>query len=79
MSKEIENKVFELFSNIMSVPIKSLSKESNPNTIENWDSLSHVKIIMQIEHNFKLDLLPDEAMEIFSIGDAIKIILSKTN
>lgn len=79
MSKKIENKVFELFSNVMSIPVDKLTKESNPDTIEYWDSLSHVKIIMQIEHNFKIDLLPDEAMEIFSIGDAIKVVLSKIN
>jgi len=77
MTKEIDLKVLKLFSNLMDEPIKGLNKNSNPDSIENWDSLSHVKMIMEIELQFNIDLLPDEAMEIFSIDDAIKIITSK--
>tara|TARA_B110000238_G_C16063468_1_gene411626 strand:- start:287 stop:526 length:240 start_codon:yes stop_codon:yes gene_type:complete len=77
MTKEIDLKVLKLFSNLMDEPIKGLNKNSNPDSIKNWDSLSHVKMIMEIELQFNIDLLPDEAMEIFSIDDAIKIITSK--
>ena len=77
ISKEVEKKIFELFSDLMNVSIENLNNKSNPDNIENWDSLSHVKIIMLIEHHFNIELSPDEAMEIFSIGDAVKIVTSK--
>ena len=77
MTKEIEKKVLKLFSNLMDEPTKGLNKNSNPDSIENWDSLSHVKMIMEVESQFNIDLLPDEAMEISSIDDTIKIIISK--
>ncbi len=77
MTNEIEKKVLNLFSIVMDVPIKNLNKNSNPDTVENWDSLSHVKMIMEIESEFNIDLLPDEALEIFSIDSAIKIIIAK--
>ena len=77
MTNEIEKKVLNLFSIVMDVPIKNLNKNSNPDTVENWDSLSHVKMIMEIESEFNIDLLPDEALEIFSIDSAIKIIIDK--
>jgi len=77
MTNEIEKKVLNLFSIVMDIPIKNLNKNSNPDTVENWDSLSHVKMIMEIESEFNIDLLPDEALEIFSIDSAIKIIIDK--
>ena len=77
MSSSIDKKVLKIFSILMDVSIKNLNKNSNPDTIKNWDSLSHVKMIMEIESEFNIDLLPDEAMDIFSIDDAIKIIISK--
>jgi len=77
MTSNIDKKVLKIFSILMDVSIKSLNKNSNPDTVKNWDSLSHVKMIMEIESEFNIDLLPDEAMDIFSIDDAIKIIISK--
>ena len=78
MNKNIKKTVFEIFSDVMDIPISELKLESSPDNIISWDSLSHVKIIMQIEHQFKINLLPEEATEIFSIKDAISIISSKT-
>ena len=77
MTNDVEKKVLKIFSIVMDVPIKNLNKNSNPDTVENWDSLSHVKMIMEIESKFNIDLLPDEALEIFSLNDVIKIIFSK--
>ena len=77
MTSSIDKKVLKIFSILMDVSIKNLNKNSNPDTIENWDSLSHVKMIMEIESEFNIDLLPDEAMDIFSIDDVIKIVISK--
>ena len=78
MNKNLKEKVFKIFSDIMDIPIDELKLESNSDSISNWDSLSHVKIIMQIEHQFKINLLPEETTEILSIKDAINIISAKT-
>ena len=77
MSKNIKEKVFLIFSDIMDIPIDNLKLESNPDSISNWDSMSHVKLIMQIEHQFDVNLLPEEATEMLSIKDAINIISNK--
>tara|TARA_X000000950_G_C13624486_1_gene540749 strand:+ start:303 stop:542 length:240 start_codon:yes stop_codon:yes gene_type:complete len=77
MSKNIKEKVFLIFSDIMDIPIDNLKLESNPDSISSWDSMSHVKLIMQIEHQFDVNLLPEEATEMLSIKDAINIISNK--
>ena len=61
----------------MDIPIDNLKLESNPDSISSWDSMSHVKLIMQIEHQFDVNLLPEEATEMLSIKDAINIISNK--
>ena len=77
MNKKIKEKTFNIFSDILNIPIDKLELETSPDSVNSWDSLSHVKIIMQIEHEFKTNLLPEEATQILSIKDAISIISSK--
>ena len=77
MRENIKEKVFTIFSDVMDIPKDKLKLESNPDNISNWDSMSHVKIIMQIEHQFNISLLPEEATEMLSIKEVIDIISAK--
>ena len=77
MNNDIEKRIFQLFSVLMDVAEEDLDKDSNPNNIEKWDSLSHIKMLMEIEAEFNIELLPEEAVEIFSINDVVKLVTSK--
>jgi acyl carrier protein len=44
-----------------------------------FDSLDEVEFIMEIEEKFGISISDEEAMEVKTVGDAIKIISSKKN
>ena len=45
--------------------------------VENWDSLSHMSLITEIETNFQIKFKLKELNKMRNVGDMISIILSK--
>ena len=54
--KEILTRVFELSPGI-------ITEDSNIDTIENWNSLNHVKLIVAIEEEFNISFDVDQILE----------------
>ena len=77
--KEIEKKVISIFAIILNVEEKKLNMKSSPDNTSEWDSLNHIKIIMELENTFNLEVLPEESIEIFTIEDACSILEKKLN
>ncbi len=60
-------KVLELVSQTMKVPIHELSEESSPENIESWDSLSHMTLILALEEAFDVIFTDEEIVEMVSV------------
>jgi len=76
---EIADRLFKVFSEVMGTPIEELNMESNPDTIEDWDSLNHMQLIMAIEKEFKIEIAPDEGIEFESLAMIIDYLNSKVS
>ena len=73
--KEGDEKIlYEIISKILDIPIDNINDDSSPDTIEAWDSLTHLNLIMAIEFEFKIKLSPEDSMDMLSVR-LIKIIL----
>ena len=71
--KIIQNKILRILSSILKADIKKLKEylKSSKN-INNWDSLSHIKIIMAIEEEFNIKFSNKEISN--TIDDKDKLI-----
>jgi len=49
------------------------------NTLDDWDSLAHMKFISNIEKNFKIKLSPMDIFKINNINSCVKIIKKNAN
>ena len=63
---------------------KILGKEKIKNdrkfsTLDDWDSLAHMKFITNIEKNFKIKLSTMDILKINNINSCIKIIKKNAN
>ncbi len=47
-------------ADVLGVSPKSLSLESGPETIESWDSVQHLNMVLAIEQQFHLEFDPEE-------------------
>jgi len=60
---------------IFNVDIKTITEESSPKSIERWDSLKHMQLILAIEDEFDITFSDDDIPNLLStraIEDSVR-------
>lgn len=73
------DKVKEIISEVFDITFDSVNENSVLASYEEWDSLSHMELIVTIEKKLKIEMSFEEIVSIKSVGDIIKIIESKNH
>ncbi len=76
MSATLEQ-VQAIASDIFGVPLGKITAESSPETIENWDSMQHLNLVLAVEEKFGLQLSPEEIEEMKSVGAVATLVGKK--
>jgi acyl carrier protein len=66
----------DLIVQVFGLQPEEVKDESGPETVEGWDSLGHLNLVMEIEEIYGLELSTDDALEIVDVG-SLKRILSE--
>lgn len=64
-------------SDIFGVPAGQITADSSPETIETWDSIQHLNLVLALEEKFAVQLAPEEIEEMKSIGAVAAIVEKK--
>lgn len=75
--KQILADVQEIFRDVLDNEDIEINFDSVADDIEEWDSLSHIQLIVAIEKHFKIKFNSKELMEWKTVGDMIDCINSK--
>jgi len=75
--QEIINQLQEIFRDILDIPELELSFSTTATDIEEWDSLSHLQLIVAIEKHFEIRFTSEEMFEWKNIGDTARCIEEK--
>lgn len=69
------NELLKLISGALNIDLSNLKIDSLQENIEEWDSLGHLNILVQLDKatNGKASTLP-ELVEAKSVGDLIKVL-----
>lgn len=70
-------KVFKIVGQIMQVPANQLNEESSPDTVEKWDSLKHMNLILALEEEFNIQFTDTEIVEMLSVGLILEALENK--
>ena len=68
-------KLKKVISNVLGVSIDAINDNSSPDSIDKWDSLSHLNLVMAIEAEFDVELTPEDSMDMLSVK-LIRMIVS---
>ena len=71
----MEDKINEVISNIFGTPLNEINSQSSPDTIENWESINHIKLITALEEEFDVEFTDEEILEMQNVK-LIKYFLS---
>jgi len=61
-------------SDIFGIPAAEITTESSPETIENWDSMQHLNLVLAIEEKFGVQLEPEDIEQMKSIGAVAALV-----
>ncbi len=74
---EIRNRVTEIFRDILDDKNIVLHDETAAQDIEDWDSLTHISLIVAIEKEFKIKFNLIEIKPLKNIGGLLDLIKAK--
>lgn len=74
---EIKSKLEEIFREVLENDEICLTNETTADDIEEWDSLSHIQLIVAIEKEFNIKLTSKEVKELADIQDMVYCIYNK--
>jgi len=58
----VQERIKKIMSIVFEVPIDQITETSSKDTIEHWDSLRHLNLIMALEEEFEITI-PDEEVD----------------
>ena len=79
MINNIKNRVQKILLTVFPHVQGEFKEEWGPDDIENWDSMTHLNMVMALGDEFKIDLDFNEVMEIVTVGDIYKILNRKNS
>ncbi len=76
--KEIRIKLKDIFQNIFEDDKIELTDDLSAKDVENWDSLTHMILITEVEEKFEIKFSLKDLNQLEDVGNLIQIISIKT-
>ena len=71
---EIKDRVIKTFSNVFEVKESDIKTSDTKKSIDKWDSICHLHLIMNLEEEFDIRLNTEDVIKIDSVEKCINII-----
>ena len=75
MEIKLEDRIKYVMSAVFEIPGGKIQDDSSPDTIESWDSLKHMNLVVALEEEFVIEFTDDEIIEMMNYP-LIKNIIS---
>lgn len=70
-------RVLRIAADVFAVPIEELTPTSSPDSIESWDSLNHLNMVLALEQELSIQFSPEEMEELLSIELIVGLLEEK--
>jgi acyl carrier protein len=69
--------VRRVIADVLGVEPAGLAPESSPDTVESWDSVQHLNLIIALEQEFGVRFAPEEIEEALSVAAIAEMVRRK--
>ena len=66
MSNETKDRIINVMSSVFGVSIDDIDDNTSPDTLESWDSLKHMNLIIALEEEFLVKLNDEDIIEMIN-------------
>jgi acyl carrier protein len=77
MDTQIFDRVRGLAADVLLVDTAKLTAESSPQSIESWDSVQHLNLVLALEESFGLQFAPEEMDKMKTLGQMADVVAAK--
>jgi len=70
----MNNKLLQIFSDVLNVDLRNLSLSSNKEQLDEWDSLASIRLVAEVEEVFKCEIPFEDIEKLTEIKDFLKYI-----
>ena len=70
----IKQEITDIFEEVMDLDDVALADDTTANDIEEWDSLSHIRLIIAIERRFGIKFTNAEIESLKKFGDLVALV-----
>tara|TARA_Y100000816_G_C26097906_1_gene581325 strand:- start:2211 stop:2444 length:234 start_codon:yes stop_codon:yes gene_type:complete len=77
MNEKVEQRIKNVMSAVFGLSVDQINEESSSDTIELWDSLKHMNLIVALEEEFKVEFTDNETLEMINFLTIKDIVSSK--
>ncbi len=64
-------------ADLLGVPPERIMAESSPETLERWDSVQHLNLVLALEEKFGLHFNPEEMERMHNIAGIVSLVEDK--
>ena len=73
----VEDRIKNVMSAVFEIPVNQIKDNSSADTIESWDSLKHMNLVVALEEEFEIELTDDEIIEMMNYLLIIEVLKNK--
>lgn len=70
----MKDRVFQILSQIMGTPVQDIREDSSPDTITEWDSLKHMRLVLALEEEFSVRFSDKTIVGMLNVSDILKAL-----
>lgn len=69
--------LYQLFSEVLEIPVTELNDNTSPENTPQWDSLAAMMLVAAIENEFNVQLTTKEILKMSNLGAAYMLLKEK--
>jgi acyl carrier protein len=77
MGNMVEDRIKNVMAAVFEIPADQITEDSSQDTIELWDSLKHMNLVVALEEEFGIELTDDEIIVMMNYLLIIEVLKNK--
>lgn len=77
MNTKVMDKLTDVFHDVFEDDELVLTPELSADDVDDWDSLSHIRLILSVQRAFNVKISPAETSRLKNVGELVSLIESK--
>jgi acyl carrier protein len=74
VNSEILEQVRAIAADVLSLPPDAVTPESSPQSLQSWDSVHHLNLVLALEEKFSIQFSPEEIDAMHDVGEIAAIV-----